>query len=816
MNIHRISRASLIVGMVGLFVAACGSPTQTRQRNGVLGGPVTQVFATGEDRTFVVPDGVTQIDVSLTGAQGGVRTSDESVGSGTGGKGGLVAGRMSVTPGETLNVQVGQKGLDQAWQGAYPDGGVGGYPGAVYNPLNMNDWFYTWRFQGSGGGGSSRVWRGDQLIAISGGGGGAGERSNGGDGGVEGGDANTQYGGGGGATQSGPGAAGCTSVDFEGTTVCAYAGESLMGGPADIGGSGGGGGYFGGGAGSAVFYAASGGGGSSWILDSAFIGQVTYRTGEQSGDGVVTFTYFDPAAEPQAVATSTTTTAPPDVLPCRWGGPCDIGDTGPGGGIVFYNGSSPWKGQNSGPYLEVSNDVARMPWCDRTSTAVPGANEAGIGGGRLNQEAIIKVCSSGAASWVDQATWGEKTDWWLPNTMELTLLSNFWLTMFYRYAYTDANEYAKWRNWPPVTCNGILNSSRAWSSLQTSARDATIMYVPSGGTESDAKSSNWCALGVRMFFYGDSSSLPMPTTTTSSTSSSTTSSTAEVTTTVTPTTSTTATVLPSSTSATSTPVTASPSSSSTAPGPTVTGGGLTTSSVVPVTASSGASSPAPGSSMVTSTALQSSTTVDERARQLSQTTTTMPTFNSVPRAQLQADVVRNGIAATASGPAEPARYAEWVQVPKGSVPQTGGSPNSAGVADSPQSAEVGEFSVEQLTGPTGPEFQIGIRLPKRPAKSIVHTVRLVGLQGQTGATCSVNFRNTSSNKPKYLMRTSCVGGAQKLALVKPKKSYGANNRLYFRWPAISGGSLLEIRSVVKGVTGTPKSGLWRSRWLLVR
>jgi len=179
----KVSRVAMVCGALALFTTSCSSSDSSRVLNAVLGATVSQTFETGES-TFVVPDGVTSIDVSVSGAQGGARTTREAVNPGTGGKGGRVVGQITVTPGETLTVQVGEKGADQSGRSAFPDGGAGGYSGHVYDPTDYNNWFFVWQFPGSGGGGSSRISRGATLLAIAGGGGGAGEQSNGGDGAV--------------------------------------------------------------------------------------------------------------------------------------------------------------------------------------------------------------------------------------------------------------------------------------------------------------------------------------------------------------------------------------------------------------------------------------------------------------------------------------------------------------------------------------------------------------------------------------------------------------------------------------------------------
>lgn len=730
----KLSRMAVVVGALALFATSCSSSETKRVLNAALGATMSQTFETGEN-SFVVPVGVTSIDVSLSGAQGGARSSDEAINPGTGGKGGRITGQITVSPGETLTVQVGEKGADQSAWGAYPDGGAGGYAGQVFDPTNYNNWFYWWRLNGSGGGGSSRILRGETLLAIAGGGGGAGEQSNGGDGGVTGGNGgeDSNFGAGGGATQEAGGTAGCTSIDFDGNKVCATSGVALRGGDAEVAGSGGGGGYFGGGAGSAVFYARSGGGGSSWAKSDAFTGEVSFTTGVQSGDGAVTLTYFDPSAEPQPTLPTTTTTEPPAVLPCRWGGPCVVGDIGPGGGTVFYNFSSPWNGAGSGPYLEVSTeDVQRVRWCDQGFVNAQRATDGNIGGGKVNTDEIVKLCSSGAANKINDATWGEKTDWYLPNTMELFLMSSFFQRQFAASQAKDPEDYS-WLMWRPFGCAfGYL-----WSSNQVNAEQATMYRLDNSGQYPINKYADRCAAGVRLFQYGDSSSLPMPTTTTSTTTS----------------TSTAATEAPTNTDA-----------------PRVTD--------------------APSSTVASSTSTTSS---------------------SVPNAVL------TNIEPPSTPKVSPQTFADWVPDPQ--IPQTN-SPDSSGKIniDSPSVPEVSEFTLADAVTVVGkvPTLEFGVRLPKRAAKSIVHKVTVLGDQIPAGRSCTVSFTNKSKTVAKYSVKVKCQSKNVKITIVGKKKSYAAGSRLRFTMSAAYGAIALEIRSVVKGVSGTPKSGIWRSRWIYAR
>src|ERR1700738_4009950 len=253
-------------------------PPTPRRALGPLSGPfqTADFSCVGAPQSFVVPAGVHAVNVRASGGDGG------DAGSSAGGLGGFGTGALSVTPGETLTVDVGCAGA-QPLSGAL--GGAGGWGhgtgGAGGNSTTVGD-------GGAGGGGSSAVLRsGTPLIVISGGGGsGAAPSGSGGggdaeqagaDGGVAtGGAAGTAVGGGAAGTPGGHGGIGA---------------DGGAGGPGARGGGGGGGGHFGGGGGGAgaTGVDAAGGGGGSPLADAhdaAFSGG---STGAGSGsDGHVT------------------------------------------------------------------------------------------------------------------------------------------------------------------------------------------------------------------------------------------------------------------------------------------------------------------------------------------------------------------------------------------------------------------------------------------------------------------------------------------------------------------------------------------------
>lgn len=104
-----------------------------------------------------------------------------------------------------------------------------------------------------------------------------------------------------------------------------------------------------------------------------------------------------------------------------------IGDTGPGGGKVFYDAGST---QSWGRYLEAApggwnsggSDPAAVWGC--YGATIPGADGLGIGTGKQNTTDILASCTETgiAARLAASYTGGGKTDWYLPSRDELNQL----------------------------------------------------------------------------------------------------------------------------------------------------------------------------------------------------------------------------------------------------------------------------------------------------------------------------------------------------------------------------------------------------------
>ncbi len=255
---------------------------------------------TGAVQTWTVPAGVTSINVDLSAAGGGLsaNASTPSTGLHNPGTGGRLQATLSVTPGQVLNIYVGQKG----------NNGMNGVPGTGgFNGGGNGDVAFG-QYTGGGGGGATDIRIGGTAlanrVAVAGGGGGA--ASNyfaGGDHGGNGGGLSGVIGlslngagdgtGGGGGTQVSGGNGGTFPGWANG-----QAGSLGLGGSNGSGtsGGGGGGGYYGGGSGSWT-----GGGGGSGYASPVIATAITHTTGGGgTNNGQLVITY------PQTITTTQT------------------------------------------------------------------------------------------------------------------------------------------------------------------------------------------------------------------------------------------------------------------------------------------------------------------------------------------------------------------------------------------------------------------------------------------------------------------------------------------------------------------------------
>ncbi|MCU1533836.1 MAG: fibronectin type protein, partial [Glaciihabitans sp.] len=136
---------------------------------------VSQTFAySSSPQTFTVPAGVTRLDVSLLGGEGGLGGADSTAPL-QGGYRGSVSGTLSVTPGEVITIGVGQGGSAGASKLGSAPGGVGGSnPVTGYTGGTGGIAGDQGSSGGGGGGGAATVIQVGTRTVIAGGGGGGG------------------------------------------------------------------------------------------------------------------------------------------------------------------------------------------------------------------------------------------------------------------------------------------------------------------------------------------------------------------------------------------------------------------------------------------------------------------------------------------------------------------------------------------------------------------------------------------------------------------------------------------------------------------
>jgi outer membrane protein OmpA-like peptidoglycan-associated protein/methionine-rich copper-binding protein CopC len=252
---------------------------------------------TGTSDTFVVPAGVTEIQVYVRGGAG------PSIGAGIGGKGAYVSTVLEVVPSSTITVNVGALGLANNKTVSFGGGGAAGHTNAT-----------------SQGGGASDLRIGGSALSnravVAGGGGGGGSSGSAGHGGTPNGTDGTQTVagfnglGGRGATQSAGGAGGafgggCTPTV---TGSAGALGEGGSGAP-QPGGSGGGGGYYGGGGGGNGCNTGPGGGGSSWA-DPLLTTETSYSLATSLSAGCIEIVWPVDLATPSTCLGVADTAAP--------------------------------------------------------------------------------------------------------------------------------------------------------------------------------------------------------------------------------------------------------------------------------------------------------------------------------------------------------------------------------------------------------------------------------------------------------------------------------------------------------------------------
>ncbi|MCX6435468.1 MAG: hypothetical protein NTY21_05230 [Actinobacteria bacterium] len=191
-----------------------------------------------------------------------------------------------------------------------------------------------------------------------------------------------------------------------------------------------------------------------------------------------------PTSAPSATPTPSPTVSSSSLGCASAGGSCVVGDTGPGGGVVFY--VQPGTIFGSWKYLEVApptwngENEAVLPLCSATLTSL--TTSVLTGKGLTNTLAVIAQCgtanagSSEAAKVAYNYRGGGKSDWYLPSKDELSLL------------FDKRNVMAK-----------IASGAPYWSSSQDSLVKSWTMDLGTGVVSSEGNGIDRFVRPIRAF-----------------------------------------------------------------------------------------------------------------------------------------------------------------------------------------------------------------------------------------------------------------------------------------------------------------------------
>jgi outer membrane protein OmpA-like peptidoglycan-associated protein/predicted RNA-binding protein with TRAM domain len=108
-----MARSALISALVAFAAVSILPATADAVTTVTSGTTITDTYSyTGHSETLTVPANVYQLNVTITGAEGGQGGRDSAGTAPPGGYQGVVTGTITVTPGEVLTIGVGQGGID--------------------------------------------------------------------------------------------------------------------------------------------------------------------------------------------------------------------------------------------------------------------------------------------------------------------------------------------------------------------------------------------------------------------------------------------------------------------------------------------------------------------------------------------------------------------------------------------------------------------------------------------------------------------------------------------------------------------------------
>lgn len=146
---------------------------------------------------------------------------------------------------------------------------------------------------------------------------------------------------------------------------------------------------------------------------------------------------------------------------CATGGTCRIGDTGPGGGVVFYVSDTPINKaegiSEGGIYLEMHTTSINVNNWSSDPTSVPGTSAA-IGTGAENTRRAFTQLGSNSSlmTTIANGTYGTKSDWFVPSLNEA-------MTMVSTLRNLGLGSFGNQNLWSSTEGANSANAEQVWS-----------------------------------------------------------------------------------------------------------------------------------------------------------------------------------------------------------------------------------------------------------------------------------------------------------------------------------------------------------------
>jgi hypothetical protein len=195
-----------------------------------------------------------------------------------------------------------------------------------------------------------------------------------------------------------------------------------------------------------------------------------------------TATFDTPTALATTVYKLTIQSSVHTAVTCATGGTCSLGDTGPGGGIVFLLASGGGNGLNYEIAKEAVGGYTNLiNWCNLTNTTIAGARGSSVGTGKANTVDMLAGCTSGAAYTATSYRGNGFSDWFLPAFDELSA----------------ARPYAR----TYLTTVGWTGFERIWTSTEQPSNSAYAYFIglDAYSNPNDGKQQTYQIVPIRTF-----------------------------------------------------------------------------------------------------------------------------------------------------------------------------------------------------------------------------------------------------------------------------------------------------------------------------